>query len=94
LADVTEAVATAGAAANVRRGLGTAKLGWTVFALTSAALVSALALDLYTGTYNTLIYLGASVVLALIGLLLTTRRPEHPVSWILAITAFWGVSVA
>ena len=69
---------------------GRAKLGWTVFALSSAGFVVALALDLHTGTYKTLVYLGGNVVLALIGLLLTTRRPEHPISWVLAIMALWG----
>jgi signal transduction histidine kinase len=92
MADVTEAVATAGAVSTFRRGLATAKLGWTVCALTSAALAAALVLDLHTGTYKTLVYLGVSVALALIGVLLTTRRPEHPISWVLAITAFgWAI---
>ena len=45
---------------------------------------------LHTGTYKTFAYLGVNVVLALIGVLLTTRRPEHPISWVLAIMALWG----
>jgi signal transduction histidine kinase len=65
-------------------------LGWCVFALTVVAFVVSLALDLQTGTYKTVLYLGANGVLAVIGVLLTTRRPEHPVSWVLALSAFWG----
>ena len=66
------------------------RLGRGVFALTSTAVVAALALDAQSGSYKNLVYLGVNVVLALIGLLLTTRRPEHPISWVLAITAVWG----
>ena len=66
------------------------KLGWAVFALTCTGLVVALALDVANGTYKTLPYLGVNVVLALIGVLLTTRRPEHRISWVLAIMALWG----
>jgi len=85
-----ESVATAGAVSAARPRRRRVKLGWGLFALTSAAFVAALALDLRTGAYKTLPYLGVNVVLALIGVLLTTRRPEHPISWVLAISAFWG----
>lgn len=85
-----DTLATPGVVVPTLRTEGRAKLGWAVFALTSAGFVVALALDLHTGTYKTLIYLGGNVVLALIGLLLTTRRPEHPISWVLAIMALWG----
>jgi signal transduction histidine kinase len=84
-----EAVATAGTVMGARLGR-RVRLGWAVFALTSATFVAAFALDLRTGTHKTFPYLGVNVVLALIGVLLTTRRPEHPISWVLAITAFWG----
>ena len=87
---MTDTLAKAGIAVPTLRAGGRAKLGWTVFALSSAGFVVALALDLHTGTYKTLVYLGGNVVLALIGLLLTTRRPEHPISWVLAIMALWG----
>ena len=86
---MTNTLAKTGIAVPTLRA-GKAKLGWTVFALSSAGFVVALALDLHTGTYKTLVYLGGNVVLALIGLLLTTRRPEHPISWVLAIMALWG----
>ncbi len=85
-----DTLATPGVVVPTLRAGRRAKLGWAVFALTSAGFVVALALDLHTGTYKTLIYLGGNVVLALIGLLLTTRRPEHPISWVLAIMALWG----
>lgn len=88
-ADVTEGAATAGAVQGARPHR-RAKLGWAVFALTCTVFVAALALDVATGTYKTLPYLGANVVLALIGVLLTTRRPDHRISWVLAIMALWG----
>jgi two-component system, NarL family, sensor kinase len=69
---------------------GKVRLGWGVSALSSAVLVAALALDLEASSYKTLAYLGANAVLALLGALLTTRMPEHPISWVLAITALWG----
>jgi hypothetical protein len=84
-----EAVATAVAVPDARQGR-RVKLGWAVFALTCIVLVVALALDVAAGTYKTFPYLGVNVVLALIGVLLTTRRPEHRISWVLAITALWG----
>ena len=88
---MTEAVTTARAfSPTARRARGKAKLGFGVFALTSVVVVAALALDVQSGSYKTLFYLGVNVVLALIGLLLTTRRPEHPISWILAVTALSG----
>jgi hypothetical protein len=87
---VTGTLATAGIVVPTLRAGGRAKLGWAVFGLSFAGFVVALALDLHTGTYKTLIYLGGNVVLALIALLLTTRRPEHPISWVLALMALWG----
>ena len=66
------------------------KLGWAGFAVTCTVFVAALALDAATGTYRPFPYLAANAVLALIGLLLTTRRPEHRISWVLAIMALWG----
>lgn len=65
-------------------------LGWGVFALTSTVAVAALALHVQSGSFKNVLYLGVNVVLALIGLLLTTRRPDHPISWVLATTAVWG----
>ena len=87
-----EGVATVGAVSTVRSRRGRAKLGRGVFALTSAVVVAALVLDVQSGSYKTLSYLGVNVVLAVIGLLLTTRRPQHRISWVLAITAFWGTT--
>ena len=63
-------------------------LGWALFALTAAALAAGIALDLHLSAYSTLVYHGVNASLALIAVLLTTRRPEHPISWVLAITAF------
>ncbi len=89
---MTEALATVGAVAVARLSQLRARLGWAVFAVTCAVVVVALALDLHTGTYKTLSYLGVNVVLGLIGVLLTSRRPEHPISWVLAIIALWGAT--
>ena len=67
-------------------------LGWAIFALTAAALAAGLALDLRLGAYSTLVYHFVDVALALIAVLLTTRRPEHPISWVLALTALgWAL---
>ena len=85
-----EAVATARSPSRVHVCGRRVKLGWAVFALTCTVLVVALALDVATGTYKTVPYSGVNVVLALIGVLLTTRRPEHRISWVLAIMALWG----
>ena len=65
-------------------------LGWALFALTCVVGAAALALDLDLRRYTTLVYLGVNGFLALIGVLLTTRRPEHPISWVLALIALWG----
>jgi len=89
-AGVMEGMAVAGAVSTARHRERRARLGRGVFALTSTAVVAALALDVQSGSYKDLVFLGVNVVLALIGLLLTTRRPDHPISWVLAITALWG----
>jgi signal transduction histidine kinase len=89
-AGVMEGMAVAGPVSTARHRERRARLGRGVFALTSTAVVAALALDVRSGSYKNLPFLGVNVVLALIGLLLTTRRPEHPISWVLAITALWG----
>jgi len=79
---VTVAVAGSdGISSAVRRRV---RLAWVVFALATAAFLAALALDLHTGTYTTVVFAGPAAVLAVIGVLLTTRRPEHPVSWVIA----------
>lgn len=83
-------MALAGAVSTARPRRRRVRLGRGVFALTSTAVAAALALDVQSGSYKNLLFLGVNVVLALIGLLLTTRRPEHPISWVLAITAAWG----
>ncbi len=63
------------------------RLGWVTFAVTSVAFVAGVALELHAGNYLKLIYVVPNVAFALIGLLLTTRRPEHPISWIIAASA-------
>jgi signal transduction histidine kinase len=85
-----EGVATMGRVSAARPERRRVRLGWAVFVLTVTLLGAALALDVRSSSYKTVIYLGANLVLALIALLLTTRRPEHPISWVLAFMAFWG----
>ena len=87
-----EGVATVGAVSTAWPGRRRVRLGRGVFALTSAAAAAALALDVQSGSYKNVLFVGANVVIALIGLLLTTRMPEHPISWVLAITALWGAA--
>jgi signal transduction histidine kinase len=85
-----EGLATAPALSIARPGRGRVRLGIGVFALTSTAAVAALALDVQSSSYRNTVFVGGNVVIALIGLLLTTRRPEHPISWVLVVTALWG----
>ena len=85
-------VATAATLPPARAWRGRVRLGWSLYALTSIACVAALALELHAANYTTLVYVGVNEALALIAVLLTTRRPEHPISWVLAITAFvWAI---
>ena len=65
-------------------------MGWGFFALTSVLLLAALA-STWTcaGTRRSSIW-ASTAFLALIGVLLTTRRPEHRISWVLALIALWG----
>lgn len=55
--------------------------------LTSVMLLAALSLDLHTGSYRQLLYPVIAEALALIGAVLTTRKPEQPISWGFAGTA-------
>jgi signal transduction histidine kinase len=90
VAGVMEGAALASTVSTARHGRRRVWLGRGVFALTSTAFIAALALDVRSGSYKNVLFLGVNVVLALIGLLLTTRKPEHRISWVLALTAFWG----
>jgi signal transduction histidine kinase len=63
-----------------------------VFGLTSVLLLAALALDLHAGSYRQLLYPTIAEALALIAALLTTRKPEQPLSWGFAGTALlWAI---
>jgi signal transduction histidine kinase len=64
-------------------------LAQTVLAVTSVACAAAFALDIHAGVCRTVAYVVAAQLLALVGSLLTTRRPQHPVSWVLAGAALW-----
>jgi signal transduction histidine kinase len=68
------------------------RAGWLLGGLTSALLLATFALDLHTGSYRQLLYLATAAALALIGALLTTRKPEQPISWGFAGTALlWAI---
>ncbi|MEO5634699.1 sensor histidine kinase [Gaiella sp.] len=66
------------------------KIGRGLFASTTALLGVAVALELHAGHYDTVVYPTISAALGVIGVVLTTRLPEHRISWVLAVTAFWG----
>ena len=87
---VMEGIAMAGALSTARPRRRGARLGRGVFALTSTLVVAALAFDVQSGSFKNVLYLGVNVVLGVIGLLLDERRPEHPISWVMAFTAFGG----
>lgn len=66
--------------------------GWLIGGLTSVLLVAALVLDVRTGSYQQLLYLASAGALTCLGALLTTRMPEHPISWGFAATGLlWSV---
>jgi signal transduction histidine kinase len=59
----------------------------------SVLVVTTLGLDLYTGSYRQLLYLAIAAALVLMGVLLTTRRPEQPIAWGFAATGLlWALS--
>jgi signal transduction histidine kinase len=92
-AGVIEAAVTARAAPGVRLRARTVRLGWAVFAVTSVAWAVAVVNDLHTRAYGSLAYVCIAEALAVMGVLLTTRMPQHRVSWVMAIAAlWWGVS--
>jgi two-component system, NarL family, sensor kinase len=68
------------------------RAGWALVGATSLLVMTAFALDVHTGSYRQLLYLAIAQVLALLGVLLTTRRPEQRISWGVAATALaWAV---
>jgi signal transduction histidine kinase len=75
-------------------GLGRVHLGRAAFGCTTVLGAVALGLDLDTGSSRTLIYVAVTEVVALLGVLLTSRRPEHRVSWVIAIAALWWAIAA
>jgi hypothetical protein len=72
------------------RGATTA--GWVLGGVTLGLLSTAFALDVHTSSYKQLLYVLVAAALVLLGALMTTRQPAHPISWVLAGTAFiWSV---
>ena len=68
--------------------------GWLIGGLTSVLLIAALVLDVRTGSYQQLLYLAIAGALTCLGALLTTRMPEHPISWGFARQRSFGRSAA
>ncbi len=64
-------------------------LGWGVFAGTAVACATAFALDVAAGRLVALLYVAVAAIVGALGLLLTTRRPENRVSWMIALGALW-----
>ena len=69
--------------------LGRVRIGRVVFALTLLAGAVAVALDIAAGTYLSVLYAGITGIVALLGVVLTTRRPDNRVSWVMALAALW-----
>ena len=65
------------------------RIGWALFASTASIYLVTLGIDVRAGNYS-LLYPAVSMSFAVLGVLLTTRRPEHRVSWLIAITGLWG----
>ena len=83
---------TAAVRATSSRLRGATGAGWVLAAATLALLMTALMLDVLTSSYEQLLYVVVAAVLALLGVLMTTRKPAHPVSWVVAGTALvWSV---
>ena len=92
-AGITEAVASTrvGRSSSARSRAGV-RAGWFLGGLTLLLLLGTLALDIYTGSYRQLLYIGVGLAMTCLGVLLTTRKPEHPISWGFAATGFlWAV---
>lgn len=68
------------------------RAGWALGGLASALVLTAAALDLRTGSYQQILYVLIAEALTLIAVLLTTRKPEHPIAWGFAATGLlWGI---
>jgi signal transduction histidine kinase len=88
--EATAGVASVAPATSRLRGAAT--LGWALFAVTSLLLSVGLVLDVRTSSYQQLLYVFDTAALALLGVLMTTRKPVHPISWVLAGSALvWSV---
>ncbi|MCY7302056.1 MAG: hypothetical protein LH654_03290, partial [Thermoleophilia bacterium] len=64
-------------------------IGRAMFGAASLLCIAASTLSVQNGRYGSLIYIAAAEAVALIGFLLTTRRPANPVSWVLAASGLW-----
>ena len=65
------------------------RLGWAAFITTTLVCLLAAAVDWHAGRARSLVYVGVAEVLALLGVLLTTRMPQHRISWVIAAGGLW-----
>ena len=69
------------------------RLGLAVFIATTAVCLLAAVVDWHAGRARSLVYVGVAEVLALLGVLLTTRMAQHRISWVIAAGGlWWGIS--
>jgi signal transduction histidine kinase len=66
-----------------------ARLGSAVFAATAVACAVTVGLDLHTGNYSPLLYVGLAATLGAIGFVLTSQMPLHRISWLMAAAGLW-----
>jgi signal transduction histidine kinase len=78
-----------GAVRRSRRRPRRVALGWGVFAGTTLGCAGAFALDVAAGRLLPLLYVAVTAIVGALGVLLTTRRPENRVSFVIAVTALW-----
>jgi hypothetical protein len=68
------------------------RAGWALAGLASVLVLAAAVLDVHTGSYRQLLYLVIAEALTLLGVLLTTRKPKHPIAWGFAATGLlWAI---
>ena len=87
---MARAETTIGAAGRpVVGSVGRVRAGRAVFAGTTLACIAAVGLDLDSGAHSTLLYVAVTEVVAVLGVVLTSLRPEHRMSWVMAAAGAW-----
>src|SRR5262249_28940528 len=78
-----------GAVRRTRRPARRVVLGWGVFVSTAVACATAFALEGAAGGLLAVLYVVVTAIVGGLGILLTSRRPENRVSWVIALGALW-----